>query len=155
MRKKRAPKREIKLDPKYKSKLVTQLINKIMLDGKRSAAQKIVYGALEIAEQELNKPPLEVLDKVLENVKPMVEVRARRVGGASYQVPVEIRPERRLSLALRWIVTFARKRHEKSMTRKLASEFIDAFNNQGGSIKKKEDMHRMAEANRAFAHYKW
>ncbi len=155
MRKKRATKRTHSPDPVYKSVLVSRLINKVMEDGKKSIAQRIVYGALEIAEQKLKKEPLEILDKALENIEPLVEVRARRVGGASYQVPVEIRADRKLSLGLRWLVNYARKRHERSMTEKLAAELMDAYNGSGGAVKKKEDVHRMAEANKAFAHYRW
>ena len=155
MRKKRAIKRKIPPDPVFKSVLVTRFINGVMRNGKKSVAENVVYGALELAEKELKMPPLEILDKALDNVRPVVEVRSRRVGGASYQVPIEIRSDRRLSLAIRWIVSYAQKRHERTMLKKLAGELIDAYNGQGGSVKKREDVHRMAEANRAFAHYKW
>ncbi len=155
MRKRRATPRVHPPDPVYGSVLVTRLINGVMRRGKKSVAERIVYDALKLAEKELNKPPLEILNKVLEHVQPLVEVRARRIGGASYQVPVEVRPSRRLSLAIRWIVNYARKRHERTMVQKLAGELTDAYRGQGGAIKKREDVHRMAEANKAFAHYKW
>jgi len=148
-------KREVLPDPIYNSKIVTKLINNVMLDGKKSVAQKIVYGAFEIITQKQEKPALEAFEAALNNVMPVLEVKARRVGGATYQVPIEIRPERRQTLGLRWLVLYARKRSEKTMSQKLAAEILDAINGNGGAFKKKEDMHRMAEANRAFAHYKW
>jgi len=148
-------KRDVIADPMYNSKLVTKLINNIMLDGKKTVAQKIVYDAFDIIKEKEQKDPLEVFDAALNNVMPVLEVKARRVGGATYQVPLEIRPERRQTLGLRWIVNYARNRHEKTMAEKLAGEIMDAVAGNGGAFKKKEDMHRMAEANRAFAHYKW
>ena len=148
-------KREILPDPMYNSELVTKLINNIMIDGKKGVAQKIVYDAFDIIKEKEGKNPLEVFEAALENVMPVLEVKARRVGGATYQVPLEIRPERRQTLGLRWIVTYARNRHEKTMAEKLAAEIIDAVAGNGGAFKKKEDMHRMAEANKAFAHYKF
>ena len=148
-------KREVLPDPLYNSKVVTKLINNIMLDGKKSVAQGIVYGAFEIIKEKEQKDALEVFEAALENVMPVLEVKARRVGGATYQVPLEIRAERRQTLGLRWLVTYARKRNEKTMAEKLAGEIIDATNQNGGAFKKKEDTHRMAEANKAFAHYKF
>ena len=148
-------KRDILPDPIYNSKVVTKLINNIMLDGKKSVAQKIVYGAFDIIKEKEQKDPLEVFETALNNIMPVLEVKARRVGGATYQVPLEIRAERRQTLGLRWLVTYARKRNEKTMAEKLAGEIIDATNQNGGAYKKKEDTHRMAEANKAFAHYKF
>ena len=148
-------KRDVLPDPLYNSKVVTKLINNVMLDGKKSVAQGIVYGAFDIIKEKEQKDPLEVFEAALENIMPVLEVKARRVGGATYQVPLEIRPERRQTLGLRWLVLYARKRHEKTMAQKLAGELIDATNGNGGAFKKKEDTHRMAEANKAFAHYKW
>ena len=148
-------KRDVLPDPIYNSKVVTKLINNIMLDGKKSVAQKIVYGAFDIIKEKEQKDPLEVFEAALNNIMPVLEVKARRVGGATYQVPLEIRPERRQTLGLRWLVTYARKRNEKTMAEKLAGEIIDATNQNGGAYKKKEDTHRMAEANKAFAHYKF
>ena len=148
-------KRDVLPDPVYNSKVVTKLINNIMLDGKKSVAQGIVYDAFDIIKEKEGKNPLEEFEAALENVMPVLEVKARRVGGATYQVPLEIRPERRQTLGLRWLVTYARTRHEKTMAEKLANEIIDAVNGNGGAFKKKEDTHRMAEANKAFAHYKW
>ena len=148
-------KREVLPDPIYNSKVVTKLINNIMLDGKKSVAQKIVYGAFDIIKEKEQKDPLEVFETALNNIMPVLEVKARRVGGATYQVPLEIRAERRQTLGLRWLVTYARKRNEKTMAEKLAGEIIDATNQNGGAYKKKEDTHRMAEANKAFAHYKF
>ena len=148
-------KREVLPDPIYNSKVVTKLINNIMLDGKKSVAQRIVYDAFDIIKEKEQKDALEVFETALNNIMPVLEVKARRVGGATYQVPLEIRPERRQTLGLRWLVTYARKRHEKTMAEKLAGEIIDAINGNGGAFKKKEDTHRMAEANKAFAHYKW
>ena len=154
-RRNRAEVREVVADPIYNSKVVTKVINQVMLDGKRSIAQKCVYGAMEIAAKKLNAEPLDIFTKALENIKPVLEVKARRVGGSTYQVPMEIRPERRQTLAIRWLVLYARKRSERSMSAKLAGEFVDAYNNAGGAFKKKEDVHRMAEANKAFASYRW
>ena len=148
-------KRDVLPDPIYNSKVVTKLINNIMLDGKKSVAQKIVYGAFDIIKEKEQKDALEVFETALNNIMPVLEVKARRVGGATYQVPLEIRAERRQTLGLRWLVTYARKRNEKTMAEKLAGEIIDATNQNGGAYKKKEDTHRMAEANKAFAHYKW
>ena len=148
-------KRDVLPDPLYNSKVVTKLINNVMLDGKKSVAQGIVYGAFDIIKEKEQKDPLEVFEAALENIMPVLEVKARRVGGATYQVPLEIRPERRQTLGLRWLVTYARKRHEKTMAEKLAGEILDAINNAGGAFKKKEETHRMAEANKAFAHYKF
>ena len=148
-------KREVIADPMYNSKLVTKLINNVMLDGKKTVAQKIVYDAFDIVKEKEQRDALEVFEEALNNVMPVLEVKARRVGGATYQVPLEIRPERRQTLGLRWLVTYARNRHEKTMAEKLAGEIIDALAGNGGAFKKKEDMHRMAEANKAFAHYKW
>lgn len=149
------PRRVIMPDPVYASKNVTQLINKIMLDGKRGTAQNIVYDALDVIRERVGKDPLEVFETALKNVMPALEVRARRVGGSNYQVPVEVRPERRNTLGIRWLVIYARQRHEKNMNERLAAEIMDAANNAGGAVKKREDMHRMAEANKAFAHYRW
>ena len=148
-------KRDVLPDPIYNSKVVTKLINNIMLDGKKSVAQKIVYGAFDIIKEKEQKDALEVFETALNNIMPVLEVKARRVGGATYQVPLEIRAERRQTLGLRWLVTYARKRNEKTMAEKLAGEIIDATNQNGGAYKKKEDTHRMAEANKAFAHYKF
>jgi len=148
-------KRDVIADPMYNSKLVTKLVNNVMLDGKKTVAQKIVYDAFDIIKEKEQKDPLEVFETALNNVMPVLEVKARRVGGATYQVPLEIRPERRQTLGLRWLVSYARNRHEKTMAEKLAAEILDAIAGNGGAFKKKEDMHRMAEANKAFAHYKW
>jgi len=149
------PKREVPGDPVYGDKALAKLINQVMRDGKKSLAERIVYGALEIIREKTGEDPLEVFRKALENVKPVLEVRARRVGGANYQVPVEVRPERRQTLAIRWIVNFARERKGKSMQEKLAAELMEAAEGTGGAVKKKEDTHKMAEANKAFAHYRW
>lgn len=149
------PKRDVLPDPLYGSKVITKLVNQIMLDGKKGTAQAIVYDAFEIIKEKLNLEPQDVFNQALENVKPVLEVKARRVGGSTYQVPMEIRPERRQTLAIRWIVMFARKRSEKTMKEKLAGELMDAYNNAGASVKRKEEMHRMAEANKAFAHYRF
>ena len=154
-RRNRAEVREVVSDPVYGSKVVTKVINQVMLDGKRSIAQKVVYGAMETAAKKLNAEPLDVFNKALENLKPVLEVKARRVGGSTYQVPMEIRPERRQTLAIRWLVLYARQRSERTMAAKLAGELVDAFNSTGGAFKKKEDVHRMAEANKAFASYRW
>ncbi len=149
------PKRDVLPDPMYGSKVVTKLINQIMLDGEKSVAQKIVYDAFQTASEKLGKEPMEIFNQALANVTPIVEVKARRVGGANYQVPVEIRPERRQTLAIRWLVAATRKRSEREMAKKLAAELMDAYNNTGASVKKKEDTHRMAEANKAFAHFRF
>ena len=154
-RKGQAERREVLPDPVYNSKKVSKLINKVMWDGKKSLAQKICYGAFDIIREKTGRDPLEVFEEALNNVMPVLEVRPRRVGGATYQVPVEVRPERRLSLGIRWLVEYARQRSGKSMMEKLAAEIMDAANNTGGSVKKKEDTHKMAEANKAFAHYRW
>jgi small subunit ribosomal protein S7 len=148
-------KREVSPDPVYGSKLVTALIHKIMRDGKKSLAERIVYEALDIIGAKTNKEPLDVLEQAIKNVMPVLEVKPRRVGGATYQVPVEVRAERRLALALRWLVQYSRERGERTMAERLAMEVMDAANNTGSTVKKKEDTHRMAEANRAFAHYRW
>ena len=148
-------KRDVLPDPLYNSKLVTRLINNIMYDGKKGVAQKIVYGACDIIAEKTGNNPLEVFEQAMENVMPVLEVKARRVGGATYQVPMEVRPERRRTLGLRWITLYARQRNEKTMKERLANEILDAMNGQGGACKKRDDTHRMAEANRAFAHYKW
>ena len=148
-------KRDVLPDPIYNSKIVTKLINNIMLDGKKTVAQKIVYDAFDIVKEKENKDALEVFETALNNIMPVLEVKARRVGGATYQVPIEIRAERRQTLGLRWLVNYAINRHEKTMAEKLAGEIIDAVNQTGGAYKKKEETHRMAEANKAFAHYKW
>lgn len=155
MRKKRAEKRFIKPDPKYKDLLVAKFINSLMFDGKKAAARKLVYEAFDLIEERTKKSGMETFKKAIGNIQPMIEVRSRRVGGATYQVPSEVRPERRIALALRWIRTYSRSRGEKSMSAKLASELIAASNNDGSAVKKKEDTHKMAEANKAFAHFKW
>ena len=155
-RRNRAVKREVLPDPVYNSTVITKLINQVMYDGKRGIATGIVYDALNIAKEKLGLEPMDIFNQAMENIKPVLETKSRRVGGATYQVPMEIRPERRQTLAIRWLVMFARKRGgEKEMNKKLAAEIIDAYNNAGGAIKKKDDMHRMAEANKAFAHFKW
>lgn len=151
----KVPKRDILPDPVYGSKVVAKLINQIMLDGEKSVAQRIVYDAFSYMGEKMNMDPMEIFKQALANVTPMVEVKARRVGGANYQVPVEIRPERRQTLAIRWIVTNTRKRSEREMSKKLAAELMDAYNNAGGSVKRKEETHRMAEANKAFAHFRF
>ena len=148
-------KREVLPDPLYKSKNVTKLINSIMLDGKKGVAQKIVYGAFEIVQEKTGKEPLEAFEEAMNNIMPVLEVKARRVGGATYQVPMEIRPDRRRTLGLRWLTTYSRKRGEKTMVDRLAGEILDALNNTGGACKKKDETHKMAEANKAFSHYKW
>lgn len=148
-------KRDVLPDPLYNSKLVTRLINNIMYDGKKGVAQKIVYGAFEIVKEKTGKDPLEVFEQAMENIMPVLEVKARRVGGATYQVPLEVRPERRQTLGLRWISTYSRNRSEDTMKERLANEITDAINNIGASVKKREDTHKMADANRAFAHYRW
>lgn len=149
------PKRDILPDPVYGSKVVTKFINQLMLDGNKGIAESICYGAMDIIKDKTGKEPLEVFEQALKNVMPLLEVKARRVGGANYQVPVEVRVERRQTLAIRWLVNYSRARSGKSMREKLANELIDASNNIGASIKKREDMHKMAEANKAFAHYRW
>ncbi len=151
-----AVKKPVLPDPIYKSKTVTKLINQVMYDGKKGLAQRIVYGAFDIIKEKMGLEPLDVFNQALENVKPMLETKSRRVGGANYQVPMEIRPERRQTLAIRWIVSFARKRTgERNMDAKLAGELMDAYNSTGASIKRRDELHRMAEANKAFAHYRW
>lgn len=149
------PKRDVLPDPKFNSKVVTKLINQVMYDGKKSTAEGIVYGAFDIVEKKLNQPAIDVFTKALENVMPAVEVKARRVGGSTYQVPLDIRADRRQTLGRRWMTLYARKRGEKKMDERLAGEIMDAFNSTGGAFKKKEETHRMAEANKAFAHYRW
>ena len=149
------PKREILPDPMYGSVLVTKLVNSIMLDGKKGVAQKVVYGAFDIIKEKTDKEPLEVFTEAMENIMPTLEVKARRVGGATYQVPMEVRPERRQTLGLRWITKYSRARSEKTMRERLAGEILDACNNLGGAVKKREDTHKMAEANKAFAHYRY
>ena len=155
MRKQQAPKRPVVKDPVYQSELVTQLVNKVLKDGKKSTAERIVYGALESCREKTGTDPVLTLKKALDNVKPTLEVRSRRVGGATYQVPVEVRPGRATTLALRWLVMFTRQRRENTMTERLAAEILDASNGLGASVKRREDTHKMAEANRAFAHYRW
>lgn len=150
-----AIKRDVLPDPIYGSKVLTKFINQIMLDGKRGLAQRIVYDAFEKIKEKTGEEPLSVFEKALENVMPVLEVKSRRVGGATYQVPVEVRAERRQTLGIRWIVTFARKRNEKTMSERVANELMDASNNMGGAFKKKEEVHRMAESNKAFATYRW
>ena len=149
------PKREILPDPIYNSVLVTKLVNSIMLDGKKGVAQKIVYGAFEIVEQKTGKSGLEAFPTAMENIMPAVEVKTRRVGGANYQVPIEVRPERRTTLGLRWLTNYSRARSEKTMKERLAGELMDACNNTGAAVKKREDTHKMAEANKAFSHFRW
>jgi len=150
-----AARREILPDPKFGSQLLTKFINMVMVDGKKSVAEKILYGALDSVSDKRGGEPLELLETALENVRPLVEVKSRRVGGATYQVPVEVRPNRRNSLAMRWLIDASRKRSEKSMAMRLAGELMDAAENKGAAVKKKEDTHRMAEANKAFSHYRW
>ena len=154
-RKGNVPKREVLPDPVYGSVVVSKLINSIMLDGKKGTAQSIVYGAFEIIEKQTGEPAMEVFEKAMNNIMPVVEVKARRVGGANYQVPVEVRAERKQTLGIRWLTKYTRARGEKTMAERLAKELMDAANNTGASVKKKEDTHKMAEANRAFAHYRW
>ena len=149
------PKREVLPDPMYNSVLVTKLVNSIMLDGKKGVAQKIVYGAFEIVEEKTGKNGLEAFQQAMENIMPAVEVKTRRVGGANYQVPIEVRPERRQTLGLRWLTGYSRKRSEKTMKERLAGELMDACNNTGAAVKKREDTHKMAEANKAFSHFRW
>ena len=154
-RKGKIPKREVLPDPVYSKKVVTKLINKVMLDGKKGTSQKIVYGAFELIKERTDKDPVEVFEQAMANIMPVLEVKARRVGGANYQVPIEVRADRRETLGIRWLVRYSRLRGEKGMTEKLAKEIMDAANNTGASVKKREDTHKMAEANRAFAHYRW
>ena len=149
------PKREILPDPIYGSVLVTKLVNSIMLDGKKGVAQKVVYGAFQIVEEKTGKSGLEAFQTAMENIMPAVEVKTRRVGGANYQVPIEVRPERRQTLGLRWLTNYSRARSEKTMRERLAGEIMDALNNTGGACKKRDDTHKMAEANKAFAHFRW
>ena len=148
-------KREVLADPLYNSVVVTKLINNIMLDGKRGVAQRIVYDAFEIIAEKTGRDALEVFEEALENIMPVLEVKARRVGGANYQVPIEVRPDRRQTLGLRWLTIYARQRSERTMRERLANEILDALNSTGGAVKKREDTHKMAEANKAFAHYRW
>jgi small subunit ribosomal protein S7 len=155
MRRRKAPVREVMADPIYNSKLITKFINAVMLDGKKSIAQKIMYGAIINLDSRGEDSGFELFERAIENVKPLLEVKSRRVGGATYQVPVEVRPVRRQTLALRWIVDISRKRNERTSVERLANELFEAANERGNSFKKKEDMHRMAEANKAFAHYRW
>lgn len=148
-------KREVLPDPFYGNKMVTKLINKVMLDGKKGVSQRIVYGAFDIIREKTNEEPLDVFEKAMNNIMPVLEVKARRVGGANYQVPIEVRPDRRETLGIRWLVKYSRDRGEKTMVQRLAAEIIDASNSTGAAVKKKEDTHKMAEANKAFAHYRW
>ena len=149
------PKREVLPDPMYRSVLVTKLINSVMLDGKKGVAQKVVYGAFDIVKEKTDKDPVEVFTAALENIMPSLEVKARRVGGATYQVPIEVRPERRQTLGLRWLTNYSRARSERTMKERLAGELMDAANNPGAAVKRREDMHKNAEANKAFAHFRW
>ena len=155
MRRRRAPERKVQPDPVYNSELVAKFINNLMWDGKRSLAQKIFYRAMEIVKEKTNENPLHVFQKAIENVKPSMEVRSRRIGGANYQVPVEVRPKRQISLAIKWIVDAARKRPGRRMYEKLAAEIIDAYKGTGNAVKTRENVHKMAEANRVFAHFRW
>ena len=154
-RRREAEKRKILPDPRYNDRILAKFINAVMLEGKKSIAEGIVYGSFELIEKRMKEEPLRVFKKALENVKPAVEVKSRRVGGSTYQVPMEIRGQRQTALAFRWLIGYARKRHEKTMMEKLAGEFMDAASNRGASIKKKDDTHKMADANKAFAHYRW
>lgn len=154
-RRREVPKREVIADPKYGDKSVSKFICRLMLSGKKSIAEKILYGAFDIVEEKTKEDPLQTFKKAIDNVKPSVEVKARRVGGATYQVPVEVRPERRSALGMKWLVSYARERSERTMRERLAGELMDAVNERGAAYKRKEEMHRMAEANRAFAHYRW
>lgn len=154
-RKGNVTKRKVQPDPKFHDKLVSKLVAKLMFDGKKSSAEGVVYKAFDILQKKLNDDPLKLFKQALDNVKPVLEVRSRRVGGATYQVPVEVRPDRRVSLGLRWLVQYSRERGEKTMQDRIANEIMDALNNRGASIKKREDVHKMAESNRAFAHYRW
>ncbi len=155
MRKRRAEKRKIVPDPKYRDVLITRFINNIMLDGKKNTARRLLYDAFDIVEEKTKQPPLEVFKQAINNVAPVLEVRSRRVGGATYQVPVEVREERRIALAIRWMKTYAKARRDKTMAQRLAAEFMAASKGEGSSVKKRDDTHRMAEANKAFAHFKW
>ena len=155
MRRRKAPVREIMADPIYNSKVITKFVNTVMQDGKKSTAEKIMYGAIANLDARGEEKGIDLFERAVENVKPLLEVRSRRVGGATYQVPVEVRPVRRQTLALRWLVEYARKRNERTMVERLANELFEAANERGSSFKKKEDIHRMAEANKAFAHYRW
>ena len=154
-RRREVPQRDVMPDSRHSSKLVSKFINAIMRDGKKSTAETVIYGAFDIIEDRTKEAPLKVFEKAVENVRPLIEVKSRRVGGSTYQVPTEIRPSRRTALGIRWLISFARSRSEKGMAKKLAAELMDAANNRGAAIKKKEDTHRMAEANKAFAHYRW
>ena len=154
-RKGSVPRREVLPDPIYNSRLAARFINRLMYQGKKGVAEKIFYSALAQLGEKTSEEPLRAFEKALDNIKPHLEVKARRVGGATYQVPMDVRPDRQVSLAVRWVITYARARGEKGMINKLAAEFVDAFNNRGGAVKKREDTHRMAEANKAFAHYRW
>lgn len=154
-RRREVPERPVVHDSKHNSRLVSKFIKSIMRDGKKSTAESILYGALDIIEEKTKESPLKTFEKAIENVKPMIEVKSRRVGGSTYQVPTEIRPSRRTALGMRWVISFARKRSEKSMASKLAAELLDAANKRGSAVKKREDTHKMAEANKAFAHYRW
>ncbi len=154
-RRREVPVRRVMPDPRYNSEMVSRFVASIMSDGKKSTAEKIVYTAFDIIKDKSEQDPLEIFEKALDNVRPSVEVKSRRVGGSTYQVPTEIRPSRRRALAIRWIIEFSRKRSEKSMATKLAAELMDAANNRGGTVKKREDTHKMADANKAFAHYRW
>lgn len=154
-RRREVPKREIIPDSRYNSRLISKFVSCVMQDGKKSVAESIVYGALDILGQKTGESPLTVFEKAMDNVRPHVEVKSRRVGGSTYQVPTEVRPNRRTALAIRWIISYSSKRGEKSMANKLAGEFLDAYNNRGSAVKKREDTHKMAEANKAFAHYRW
>lgn len=155
MRRKRSPKRDLLPDPRYNNKLVAKMINMIMVDGKKSIGEKIVYHSFDILKEKTQKNPIEIFQKSVENVRPLLEVKSRRVGGATYQVPVDVRPERGMTLAIRWIRDFARQKKGRSMELRLADELMDAYNKTGAAIKKREDTHKMAEANRAFSHYRW
>lgn len=155
MRRRKAPERKILSDPKFGSLLFSKFINNMMLDGKKSIAEKNLYGAMDIIADKMKKDPIEIFNKAVENVAPILEVKSRRVGGATYQVPVEIREKRRMSLAIRWLISYSRKRSEATMAQRLANEFMAAYKNEGASIKKREDTHKMAEANKAFAHFRW
>ena len=154
-RRRDVPERPVSADPKYESKLVSKFINCIMRDGKRSTAQSLLYDAFGIMKEKSKEPPLKIFEQAVDNVRPLIEVKSRRVGGSTYQVPTEIRPSRRTALGIRWIIGYARQRPEKGMAKKLAAELMDAANNRGASVKKKEDTHKMAEANKAFAHFRW
>jgi small subunit ribosomal protein S7 len=154
-RRREVPVRKIVTDPKHNSELVARFINKLMRDGKKNTAQRLLYDAFDIMEEKTKQPPMKMFEQAVENIKPVIEVKSRRVGGSTYQVPTEIRPQRRTALGIRWIIEFARKRPENGMARKLAGELMDAANSRGGAAKKKEDTHKMAEANKAFAHFRW